>query len=716
MADKDKQSRENKSIKKWFLIGATIVLAFLISYFTLTDIPLSDSNSLNKILLNEKLANDSYQWWNLLLILMGVTLLSVLYLAVINRLSGAYHSLTTKYTEFMDQITLSEVMISLVIIPLAVFALLAVIVGLSYNCCGWWNILSIRLSFPAEPLNLRYILIGIIGVATLIFTGWRTYIADQQKEDQIRRTNIEHNKLQIEESNDKGEALYKRVNENKEIDKNLYDDDLKTISNLKDLAIESYEKTQRCLDIICSCNKWMEGYIDKFVEKKRRDAPYSSLSLNEDNRIAKKDNQNKAGEITLLHEKRSQHALRAISHILVGISTNNPEQLKKLRLHNKMLCGISLSNVTLGGIDFINTCLVTAALNHISLNDAKLDRANLQGASLDEANLKRASLDGTNLQEAYLRKANLQEAYLRKANLQGAYLDSVNLRNASLRSTNLQGAYLDSANLRGAYLDSANLRGALLDSANLRGASLRSANLQGAYLDSANLQGAYLDSANLQGVFLDSANLQGASLILTGLQGSILKKANLHETQLIHSKLQGIIMDDVDLSNATLLDCNLYGATLKDIRSENILFNDIADIGYIKDVEVRKNWLNDICRDMKPYEAESFTQRMKAAWQAMENNQEPDGLDIIKRNSIFAKDSQGMYDISDEHLANLQNRWQKIVNETGVIFLHQMQIHISSLNRTTNKNVNLVDKLAALIDKLIASNDTQNNKLSHDLE
>ena len=676
MTDDNKQSIGNKSIKKWLLIGAIIVITILILYFTLTDAP----DSANKTSQNES----TYSWWNLLLILAGVALLSVLYLAVINKLSEAYHSLTTKYTEFMDQITLSEVMISLIIIPLAVFALSAVIVGLSYNCCGWWDILFTRLAHPAEQLNLRYILIGIIGVATLIFTGWRAHIADQQKEDQVRRTNIEISRRLSERFDGAVAALIKDLTDSS------FPSHSGAISGLQALAIDSPEHTQRCLDTICSFNEWMKEYVDEFTSAGSHD-PYSSRLLKEDSRIANKNN---GGKITLLDERRSQKALVAVSYILEKIYAKRPEQLQKLEFYNKMLCGISLRDLILDGITFQNTYLTAASLGRTSLKQAKLYGTNLQGATLWDAHLEGATLDGVNLEGA-----SLASVHLEGANLRDLHLEGVNLKNLHLKGANLWDVHLEGATLEGVNLEGASLANVHLEGANLRGAHLEDTNLKDAHLEGSFLEGAYLE-----GSFLEGAHLEGASL----------KDAHLGGAQLINTQLQGATMDNVDLSNAILLSCNLYGVILNNIKDENIVFNEIADIGYIKDKKKRREWLNDICQHMEGNKINSFRQLMEAAWQVMEKKEEPDGLDIIEKNSIVNRDDPDMYDISEENLANLQNRWQNMFDEKGIGLLYSINnalISLRLLSRTDeNKNANLVNKLLALIQQLIESNKTQNKK------
>ena len=534
----------------------------------------------------------------------------------------------------------------------------------------WWKILFAQLSPSDEPLNIRDIFIGFAGLVTLIFAGWRLIIIDQQKEDQVKRTNIELDRRLSERFDNAAAALSKDLNDS------LFPAHLGAISSLRILATDSPEHTQRCLDIICSCNQWMEGYMDEFISAKSRH-PYSSWLLKEDNRIT---NKNKGSNITLLQEKRSQQALVAISYILEKISTNNLEQLKELKFHNMMLCGISLSGLKLDGIDFHNTYLVAAALNNISLKKARLGDAHLEGA--------------------YLWQANLQGASLGVTHLEGASLDFANLQGASLNDAHLEGASLDDAHLEGASLDDAHLEGTSLDDAHLEGASLIRAHLEGAYLRRTHLGRSSLYDAHLEGAFLEGTSLQ--------------------ETQLINTKLQGASLDNIDLSYAILLDCNLYGIKLEVINSEGIIFNDIVDTGYIQNKVERKKFLDDICQHLKPPNIKPFIEKMEAAWQAMENIQEPDGLRTIREDSIVIEDNKGMYDISKESFNNLEKRWQNRINEKGIEFLINMRYSISTMIRNpfsfsqiTSKNINLVKKLEVLTEKLIKSNKRKKGGLAY---
>ena len=672
MTDNSKNSAGFNAFKIGLLI--IIIMSFVIPiiYFNITVVPMAMLDDLNKTSLYTEEVDKFYKWDILLQLLAVVALLSLLYFTVTIKLSKVYHKLIGSYPEFIKQISLSEVIIKCFIILATLIALSLVIRDLYCDCSNWWFILSARLTSLHEPLNSRYIMIGIAGAVALLLTAWRTYIADRQlviADEQNKSRNkqtasqIEQTASQIKQTESYVKqtkiAAARQFNErfdnaanalSKELNNSSFPAHLGAISALRALAIDSYEDTQRCLDIIFSCNQWMEEYIDEFIEKGGQD-PYSSYLLKEDNRIANKKD---GGKITLLHEKRSQEVLAAVSHILTRVSTNNPKQLKELKFHNKMLCGISLNNLILDGIDFNSAYLVAANLDKISLKKANLNRANLQGA----------------------------------------FLSATNLDEASLKDANLQGSHLISSNLKRVSLDNANFREVFVFDVNLFAASLHMANLQGTALAKADLQGSSLVYAKLQGVSLFEANLQGAVLINTQLQGAYL--------------------DNVNLSHTLLLDCNLYGVTLKDIKNESNIFNDIVKVGYVQDKEERKKYLYDVCQHLKPQGAKRFTEQMEAAWWAMENNQEPDGLKEIRDSSIVTQNNQGMYDIREENLDNLQKKWQAMVNinDNEGRFLHNIENSISLLSvfprgnlyQEADKNANLFNKLEALAKKLIESN------------
>ena len=460
MTDENKQPAEFKITKEGLLIAAIISLIILVFYFTLTVADMSVFESLDK--------DNSNKWRNVLWLLAGITLLLLLYLVVTNRLYEVYRKLIISYIAFIGRIEQSS-QITQFIMMVIIIALAVVARELYYSCWDQWIILSARLSSLKEPLNVRNIIIGIAGAVTLAFTWQRLTIADQQKNDQIKQT--EYHIKQIGSYIDKTEIESdRRLSErfdnavkalSQELNGSSFPAHLGAISGLKSLAIDSPKHTQICLDIICSCNQWMErrGYVEGFI-KEGSLTPYSYQLLNEDDRIG---NINKGGGITLLQEKRSQEALRAISHILTRVSTKNPEQLQTLDFHNKMLCGISLKDIKLDRINFEKTYLVAAKLQNISLRGATLLGAKFEGASLRHTKLQGASLRHTELQGTCLCNAELQGADLYDAELQGALLINAQLQGAIMDKINLSGAILLDCNLYGVILKNIKSKNAMLN-------------------------------------------------------------------------------------------------------------------------------------------------------------------------------------------------------------------------------------------------------------
>ena len=220
-----------------------------------------------------------------------------------------------------------------------------------------------------------------------------------------------------------------------ELNETSYPAHLGAISALRNLAITGEEYTQRCLDIICSCNEWMGRHLHEF-NSSRGDGCYAIRRLTDNNRIAKdagsitsanppkvNSKKKKAAErndlITLSHEKRSQAALQAVSHIIREIKQ---EELHKLDFSHKMLCGINLAQANIDKINLSKVYLSGANLAVASVREGRLLDAHLEGANLVGANLQGAWLNGANLQGAWLNNANMQEAFLYEANLQGASL------------------------------------------------------------------------------------------------------------------------------------------------------------------------------------------------------------------------------------------------------------------------------------------------------
>ncbi len=373
-----------------------------------------------------------------------------------------------------------------------------------------WECFLKRLSYPNEPLNIRNIIYGIIAAVGLTIAGLRSVIASKQAQiDKDRRLDERFSKAVGMLSNN--------------LDEKSYPSHIGAITELENLAAYSIEHTQSCIEVICSCNEWMENYLGKFeIDSDAR--AYANRRLTTKTIISGKKN--------LLQERRSQAALNAISNILSKLSNNNNrDKLERLNFANKMLCGIrlpnekcnldklNLSQANLEGADMSNTTLIHANFSHAKLHNSKLDEAVLNNSNFKCAELKNATLWAAKLREVNLLEAKLQYADLVRTDLQNAVLC-----NAILYKAKLENANLESANFNGAALKNAKLDFSSLKNTNLEYADLENANLEGADLENANLESADLENANLEGANLSGAKLTGANLKGTILENVAYKK------------------------------------------------------------------------------------------------------------------------------------------------------------------------------------------------
>lgn len=362
--------------------------------------------------------------------------------------------------------------------PIFVIAIISLILVL-------WNYPNInlshapaRLSSSYEILNLRNIAIGFASIVGLILAVWRSVMAERQTKAIEERRVEERDEHKIAEERRLDERFANAVESlSKELNETSYPAHLGAITSLRDLALDSQLYTQRCIDIICSCNQWMERSLEKFILDFTQQC-YADWQLNEVTRIAKE-----SSSVKLHHEKRSQDALSAIAFILRNAED---DKLNKINFSGKMLCGINLSGLQIMKMDF--------------------RKANLQGANISNVNLSESNLEEANLRGVILKDANLQLACLQWANLQGAILDNAKLQGADLSYAKLQVASLIGANLQGASLGGSNLQATLLNRSNLQAADLCYSNLQGAELSFANFQGTALLGCNLYGASLHGAD------------------------------------------------------------------------------------------------------------------------------------------------------------------------------------------------------------------
>ncbi len=434
-------------------------------------------------------------------------------------------------------------------------AIIAFLIGFSSSLA---KVLA-RLASPEEPLNIRNILLGFAGITGLCLAAWRSRVLDRQAKTMEQRRDQDSKELKIMEQRRVDERRAEERNEERRFDERFanavkslsqelnetsYPAHLGAIVALRDLAMDNNNYTQRCLDILCSCNQWMEGYLDKF-SCNYDTACFADIHLTANNRIVPIKS-NKGNLIKLEHERRSQQSLSSVATILDKISKkdNAGYKIKNIDLSGKTLCGINLHEHEISGIN----------LNNAYLNGANLRLANMQGAKLTNAHLRRA----------YIGEANLQGANMMNANMEGTDLMLANLQNATLHETNLQRTDLNNANLQGATLIRSNLKKAQLFRTNLQGVNMAEANLQGAQLAEVYLQNADLTKANLQGVKLTDAQLDETTLVSANLQEVNIRGIDAKGANFNDANLEGANLSDIDAKGSTFVGANLKGAYLRE--------------------------------------------------------------------------------------------------------------------------------------------------------
>ncbi len=461
------------------------------------------------------------------------------------------------------------------------------------------SVIWLRLSSLDEPLNFRNILIGIFGGISLIMLAWRSASADREAQVKEERRDQDRKELQMMEERRIEESRAEERNEERRFDERFanavkfistdldatsYPAHLGAITALRDLALDNNAYIQRCLDILCSCNQWMEGYLKRFADKPTLRC-YADRHLTESTRIAQvavaenqhldplvlnSNNNRKDSPVTLYHERRSQDALKSIAFIFRKLGLRHPSQnhIKNIDLYGKMLCGINLSGLALAGANFERVYLNGANLKRSNLSYANLSRANMKGIKLQRADLRNANLKRAKLPNSNLTWANLEGANFENANLKGGAMRNADLENANLENANLQGASLISANLKKANLSQIQAARAKLNNANLQGALLYEAQLQGVSLISANLKKADLEDADLREANLTEANLQKAQCAETIFEKAKLVKANLkgaylRENVLSYADLTGANLYETDLTEASIYGTNFHNANIQ---------------------------------------------------------------------------------------------------------------------------------------------------------
>ena len=397
--------------------------------------------------------------------------------------------------------------------------------GSMNNCNYSFTCLLERISLSNEPLNIRSVLVGIVGILGLFLLWIRT-------NDQVKKTKLE-TKRRLDEGFDSAvNAL------SKPLTSDSYPAHIGAISSLIQLAIDSSRHTQICLNVLCSCNEWMEDHLREFsnyalyVEEHRgnntlhvdKSVPYPQQHINTFNHMVCK--QIEGDIVTILQEKRSQRVLNAIRDILIKIPKDN---LKSLDFKHKFLCGIDLSEssgkeLPLKGINFSQAYLNGSFIKNANLEYCNLQGANLRGCVIESANLKKANLRSAELININIVDAELESANLRYAKLREAYLGFVNLAGVSFKNAELQNVELCQVSMEGVDFSYANLQGIRIV---LDEEDAPTQNLCGATMHNTDMQLSYLSNIDMCGVFLESSNAEGSVLDEIKLEGSIIDSSNL---------------------------------------------------------------------------------------------------------------------------------------------------------------------------------------------
>ena len=493
----------------------------------------------------------------------------------------------------------------------AAIVIIEVLIGFSSSLAK----VLVRLSSPDEPLNIRNILLGFAGITGLCLAAWRSRVLDrqaktmEQRRDQDRKEFKIMEQRRVDERRAEERSEERRYDErfadavkslSKELNETSYPSHLGAIVALRDLAIDNNNYTQRCLDILCSCNQWMEGYLEKFAASAYAKC-YADKLLAKDTRIAKS-----TSAITLHHERRSQASLQYISSVIRYLGENNEQEniLSRLNFSNKMICGINLFNAKIIGINFSNAYL----------NGADIGAANMQSANLSYAKMQGVNLLG----------ADMQQANLFKTQLQGANLMSVKLQETMLAGTLLQAANLSHADMRFAVLA----------------------------------------ESHLEGADLSYAKMQGAEFMQTFLQGSHIVSTQLQAAKFFETKMQGAVIDNSHINGTVFLQCNLYGAEIGDNHYSNIIFDEISKHEHIQTEKARDFWINaisDLFIDKKI--AKVYAKKMRVAWDKTDRGEMPSRLNDFKQASILEKDKRNNWAIKQKKLKELKVIYRALLSD-----------------------------------------------------
>ncbi len=594
-----------------------------------------------------------------------------------------------------------------------------------------WFFIPKRISSLHEPLNIRNILIGILGLVSLIFLWWRNTIAD----DNLK---LEKKRRLDERFHEATQTLSRNLNSK------TYPSHIGGISTLTQLALDSKEQTQRCLDVICSCNEWMKPLADEF-KYDRTQKCYSERELYRDiNFTAKKsknikdlrDNLNKKikweSSVFVQEEKRSQKALNAVALILQTIANydlqidNNFIKLSELNFRGMMLCGINLRGLKLVGINLIEANLNGADLQDANLNNAKLQDVKLNWANLPRIKLKEADLTRAKLRKSILCGANLLKANIRDAELHGADLSNSNLLGSTLYKKSSHFDDIQNASLYGANLENAQLQCANLCNAQLQGANLQNTHLQFADLHGAELQGANLENAQLQGDDLHGAQLQGAYLLATQLEGANMQYSNLQATFLCRTQLLGANLSHSDIACSIIWKTNFYGVDLNEVlinycRLTNVknklfegitngyigplIFGDISEHKYTRGLDsikrIKEKWPKEIMKDTSSLEREKeFKMRIKKGMELMKKRHDFPELDKLKGYSFIKEKGKKVFVMQhNKSVIRLKKQWIELANLDEAVAVRLISYQEIRLFDKRRNEIEIMDKLISKLNK-----------------
>ncbi len=513
-------------------------------------------------------------------------------------------------------------------------------------CCSRnnaWHCFFERISLLSEPLNIQNLLVGIVGIFGLSLLWIRTG-------DQIRKTKIEMDRRLDERFDGAVNAL------SKPLTSDSYPAHLGAISSLTLLAIDSPDNTQKCLDVLCSCNDWMGDYLDKFSNKYKEetidkykylmveyivkvtgnkdysdevdltlesfdelnyeypsDMPnkgaelYPYKRLTESNRIA---NNLAVGKIvSILEEKRSQVVLRAVKEILIALSTKNKSSLD---FKNKFLCGIDLSN-----------WLAKDSQKYINLDNIDLSHSYLNGVFMFNVQIKRANLKKSDMSGAMLFLSNAYKTNFRSAELENAWLFRTKLESAELNHAKMQHSHINSCNLQGTQLRHAALDMSAISDSQMQGIDLSHARMM------------FINFMRHEGLGQNNLYMQGANLSCARLQGADFRSADMRGVNLSGSSLLGTNFESADLSYSIMINpIQLLGANIQNANLESLVFgNEFIGRNFSLNRIVEDNVINKIILSLAIGQPDMYHDQINETWKVIET---PDYPDKIK-NLILAK-------------------------------------------------------------------------------